>query len=111
MKGKFWPPGFNLAVEYCGLYWHSEVGGRKERDYHRKKYDLCTKAGIRLITVFEDEYINNKDKFFEIIDSFEHNFDDPKEFATARKYIEKFFVVIENNSEFRNKIISAARTK
>ena len=69
------------------------------------------KRDDKIFQQIRNEYINNKDKFFEIIDSFEHNFDDPKEFATARKYIEKFFVVIENNSEFRNKIISAARTK
>jgi len=58
-----------------------------------------------------NEYLNNKDNFFEIIDSFEHDFDNPKKFAIARKYIEKFFVIMENNSEFRNKIIRAARTK
>lgn len=49
-------PAKKLAIEYCGLYWHSEVGGGKPRDYHRTKMDACTEKGIRLITVFEDEY-------------------------------------------------------
>lgn len=52
-------PSKKLAIEYCGLYWHSEISGRKERRYHRDKYDLCREKGIRLITVFEDEYINS----------------------------------------------------
>ena len=69
------------------------------------------KRDDKIFQQIRNEYLNNKDKFFEIIDSFEYDFDNPKEFATARKYIEKFFVVIENNSEFRKKIISAARTK
>ena len=49
-------PSKKLAIEYCGLYWHSEVGGGKPRNYHRAKMDACLEKGIRLITVFEDEY-------------------------------------------------------
>ena len=48
----------NLAVEYCGIYWHSEKAG-KDKHYHRRKLDLCRAQGIRLITIFEDEWINN----------------------------------------------------
>lgn len=50
-------PDRNLAVEYCGLYWHSELAG-KRRHYHRKKLDLCREKGVRLVTVFEDEWVN-----------------------------------------------------
>lgn len=45
----------NLAIEYCGLYWHSEKVG-KTQNYHRMKHDLCAKKGIRLLTIFEDEW-------------------------------------------------------
>ena len=54
-------PAKKLAIEYCGLYWHSEVAGGKPRDYHRAKMDACAEKGIRLITVFEDEYLNKSD--------------------------------------------------
>lgn len=57
-------PDHNVAVEYCGLYWHSEQmlrqrsGVDKVRRYHRDKMEACLSLGIRLITVFEDEYLN-----------------------------------------------------
>lgn len=56
----FWPQK-EVAVEYCGLYWHSEVSGGKPRSYHYKKRQLCEEKGIRLITVFEDEYLSKPD--------------------------------------------------
>jgi hypothetical protein len=48
-------PSLNLGIEYCGLYWHSEAGG-KGRNYHRDKMVSCEESGIRLITIFEDEW-------------------------------------------------------
>lgn len=50
-------PSKRVAIEYCGLYWHSEGAGR-DRSYHRKKLELCRAAGIRLLTVFEDEWVS-----------------------------------------------------
>lgn len=52
-------PEYNLAIEYCGLYWHGENRG-KNSQYHLNKLEKCNKLGIRLITIFEDEYIYNK---------------------------------------------------
>ena len=54
-------PSKKLAIEYCGLYWHSEIAGGKPRNYHRMKLDMCTERGVRLITIFEDEYLNKPD--------------------------------------------------
>lgn len=48
-------PDYNLAIEYCGLYWHSEQKNR-DRLYHQKKLKACYKKGIQLITIFEDEW-------------------------------------------------------
>ena len=48
-------PSKNIAIEYCGLYWHSDV--YKDRGYHKKKMDLCNAKGVRLITIFEDEWL------------------------------------------------------
>ena len=69
------------------------------------------KRDDKIFQQIRNEYLNNKDKFFEIIDSFKHDFDDPKEFANARKYISEFFDILENDYQFKSKIISAARTK
>ncbi len=53
-------PDHNLAIEFCGLHWHSELGG-KSSTYHRDKMIQCKKLGIKLITVFEDEWISRPD--------------------------------------------------
>ncbi len=52
-------PEKKIAIEYCGLYWHSELMG-KDRNYHINKLDKCTKNGYRLITIFEDEFFDNQ---------------------------------------------------
>lgn len=51
-------PNFKIGIEYNGLFWHNE--DRKGRDYHLLKTENCLKQGIRLIHIFEDEYINNQ---------------------------------------------------
>lgn len=48
-----------VAIEYCGLYWHSNKF--RNNTYHKEKFIECQKQGIRLITIFEDEWIKNKD--------------------------------------------------
>lgn len=52
-------PNQNLAIEFDGLYWHSEIF--KESDYHLKKKQLAENNGIHLIHIFEDEWINSTD--------------------------------------------------
>ena len=52
-------PDFDIGVEYNGLYWHSEE--YKEKDYHAYKTQKCLEKNIRLIHVFEDEWLNNSD--------------------------------------------------
>ena len=61
-------PSLNLAIEYCGLYWHSELSG-KNKNYHYDKMIECEKQNIKLITIFEDEYINNKNIVLSRIDN------------------------------------------
>lgn len=50
-------PKHNLAIEYCGLYWHSDIHERINRHTHLDKLTKCNEAGIRLITLFEDEWL------------------------------------------------------
>lgn len=52
-------PEHNLAIEYCGLYWHSEQQG-KTRLYHKSKMDACDIKGVRLLTLYEDEWVNRR---------------------------------------------------
>ena len=49
-------PEKKVAVEYCGLYWHSDIAG-KGRKYHLDKLKSIEEKGYRLITIFEDEWV------------------------------------------------------
>jgi hypothetical protein len=52
-------PTEKIAIEYNGLYYHSELFG-KERNYHLNKTEKCKRKGIFLIQIFEDEWIFKK---------------------------------------------------
>jgi hypothetical protein len=54
-------PDHKLALEICGLYWHSDTANSIDKDYHYNKMMQCYFKGVRLITVFEDEIINKFD--------------------------------------------------
>lgn len=53
-------PSLNIAIEYNGIRWHSELCG-VDKSYHLDKLQRCNDKGINLITIFEDEFINNKE--------------------------------------------------
>lgn len=53
-------PSRKLAVEYNGVFWHSEANG-KDKNYHLQKTEACAAKGISLIQIFEDEYILHKE--------------------------------------------------
>jgi hypothetical protein len=53
-------PELKIGIEYNGLYWHSEKGGRF-KDYHLDKLKKSQQAGIRLIQIFSDEWINKNE--------------------------------------------------
>ena len=55
MELDFYFPKSNLAIECHGLYWHSELGGSKDTNYHYTKWQECQKARIDLYQFFEDE--------------------------------------------------------
>ena len=60
-------PQENLAIEYNGLYWHSNA--KVDKNYHLNKTEKCNLNGYKLLHVFEDEWINK----FEIIKSIIRN--------------------------------------
>ena len=53
-------PSISLGIEYNGLHWHSEEFGR-DRHYHLDKLNDCNDRGIRLIQIFEDEWVNHQE--------------------------------------------------
>lgn len=53
-------PEKNIAIEFNGNLWHSEQFGKNAK-YHVNKLEKCNEAGISLIQIFEDEYVNHKD--------------------------------------------------
>ena len=52
-------PDLKLAIEYNGLYWHSEQ--YKNKDYHITKTKILENKGIHLIHIFEDEWHSSKE--------------------------------------------------
>jgi len=50
----------HFALEHDGLYWHSEIAGKIAPEYHLNKTKACAFHGIRLIHIFEDEWVINK---------------------------------------------------
>lgn len=61
-------PSKNIAIEYNGLYYHSEAVGRG-RNYHKDKLELCKGLGIDLIVVWEDDYALKKDLVIRMLKS------------------------------------------
>ena len=53
-------PPLKLGIEYNGLHWHSERLG-KDKNYHLDKLNKCNEQGIKLIQIFEDEWINHRE--------------------------------------------------
>lgn len=58
---------FKLGIEFNGLYWHSNL--YKDINYHLAKTELCNKNNIKLLHVFEDEWVYKKEIVKNIIKS------------------------------------------
>lgn len=48
-------PDKKVAIEFNGIYWHSEEAGI-DKQYHVNKTNFCEEKGIQLIHIFEDEW-------------------------------------------------------
>lgn len=60
----------NYAFEYCGLYWHNENSpSPRDRNYHFTKFSKCRDNGIRLFTIFSDEWETRQDQVKDFIAS------------------------------------------
>lgn len=54
-----WVPLHKFAIEYNGLYWHSDKFLGK--NYHVNKVNAARDAGISLLMIFEDEWRDKKE--------------------------------------------------
>lgn len=48
---------YKIGIEYCGLFYHNEI--TKDPEYHMRKWEKCEEKNIKLITLYEDEYLRN----------------------------------------------------
>ncbi len=62
-------PDYKVAIEFNGLFWHSEIAGSKSKEYHLDKTIQCEKQGIQLVHIFEDEWIQKQEIVKSIIKS------------------------------------------
>lgn len=61
-------PSKKFAIEYNGIYWHSEeIQGEKAPYTHLIKWEECRKQGIQLFQIFEDEYNQKKEIILSMI--------------------------------------------
>jgi hypothetical protein len=60
MELDIWLPDRRVAVEFNGVYWHSEPMGH-DASSHRAKRDACAAAGIRLLTVWSDDWEDRRE--------------------------------------------------
>lgn len=58
-------PDSKLAIEFNGLYWHSEIF--KGKDYHYDKFNHFLKNGIQLFHLWEDEWRDKQEEMKETI--------------------------------------------
>lgn len=52
-------PDLQLAFEFNGLYWHSDI--YKSKDYHYKKHSMCKELNIELFQIWEDDWLYKND--------------------------------------------------
>lgn len=53
-------PSKRIAIEFNGTYWHSTEC--KDKNYHQQKTIACAKLGVRLIHIFEYEWLDDVQK-------------------------------------------------
>jgi Zn ribbon nucleic-acid-binding protein len=53
-------PDKNIGIEYCGLYWHSNLF-KNDKYYHKNKMEDAYKNNIRLVSIFENEWLLKKE--------------------------------------------------
>jgi len=55
-------PEYKIGIEHNGTYFHSENTGGKDKNYHKSKTNILESHGIKLIHIFDFNYILEEDK-------------------------------------------------
>lgn len=56
-------PEHNLAIEYCGMYWHSHgtpEDEKRNKHKHYTKYKQALDKGVRVLTIYESEWVERE---------------------------------------------------
>lgn len=56
----FFLPDHNIAIEFNGLWWHSDKIIQNKK-YHYEKFEMTKKAGIKLIQIWEHDFKYKKE--------------------------------------------------
>lgn len=67
-------PDYNYGIEYHGLYYHKyayndSIIGKSDKKHHQNQYKFFKEKGIRLVQVFENEYLQRPNIVKSIIKS------------------------------------------
>lgn len=89
-------PELKIAFEFNGLYWHSE--DKRGKYYHFEKFKRCEEIGIRLVNIWEDDWIYKN----EIIKSIIRN----KLKVTGSKIYARSCEICEINNDESNTFLS-----
>lgn len=54
-------PSVGIGIEFCGLYWHRH-DHVMDIDYHHAKLEMMERLGLRLVTIFEDEWFHDTER-------------------------------------------------
>lgn len=64
-------PVAKVGIEFHGMYAHAKMSG-DDTGKHKKKADLCEKAGVQLIQIYESEWVQRKDCVIDRLDAIFH---------------------------------------
>ncbi|MGB1449688.1 MAG: hypothetical protein ACPG8F_07600 [Flavobacteriaceae bacterium] len=92
-------PSYAVVNETLGI---KSIRDRKYRGFKRADEDF---QKVREV------FIAQKQAMYDIMKSYEADFDSQREFDEAYGYVESFFEIIEDDEAFQKNVISAARTK
>jgi hypothetical protein len=107
------PYDFDMSgLVYTNYSVVSEIGGVSlPINSVRERMYRGFKRNPALIEQVRQEYIANETRMMEIADSLAPEFDNPKEFESARKYLAEFFEILKNDDKFKKAISAKLRTK
>lgn len=53
-------PSMKLGFECNGAYWHSEIAGGRNKDYHIDKLNLAAESGARIFYIWDYDWYNKR---------------------------------------------------